>query len=76
MGLFAPCMKTGPEQGYWHLRTRLQLWLAETFFEQARYGDARQLLNEALEVARTQQRTLLVEQGERLYARLVAIKEI
>jgi len=64
------------EQGYWHLRTRLQLWLAETLFEQARYDDARQLLNEALEVARSQQRALLVEQGERLHTRLLSIKEI
>src|SRR5258706_6471807 len=64
------------EQGYWHLRTRLQLWLAETIFEQAYYNEAGKLLDEALEIARAQQRTLLVEQGERLYARLLSINEI
>ncbi len=64
------------EQGYWHLRTRLQLWLAETLFEQAHYDEAGNLLDEALEIARTQQRTLLVEQGERLHARLLSINEI
>jgi len=64
------------DQGYWHLRTRLQLWLAETFFEQARYDDARQLLEEALNIARVQERTLLVEQGEHLHTRLLSVKEI
>lgn len=63
------------EQGYWHLRTRLQLWLAETLFEQARYEEATKLLDEAMQVARSQHRTLLVEQGEQLHARLLAIRE-
>jgi tetratricopeptide (TPR) repeat protein len=63
------------DQGYWHLRTRLQLWQAETLFEQARYGEAKKLLDEAMQVARSQQRTLLVEQGERLRAQLLSIKE-
>ena len=36
---------------------------------------AEKLLEEALEVARSQQRTLLVEQGERLRAQLLSIKE-
>jgi tetratricopeptide (TPR) repeat protein len=63
------------EQGYWHLRTRLQLWLAETLFEQARYDEAGQLLHEAMEIARSQQRTLLVEQGERLHAKLLSVRE-
>jgi len=59
------------EQGYWHLRTRLQLWLAETLFEQTHYDEARNLLDEAMEIARSQQRTLLVEQGERLRVKLL-----
>lgn len=59
-------------QGYWHLRTRLQLWLAETLFDQTRYADAEKLLDEALEIARAQQRTLLVEQGEHLRTQLAA----
>jgi len=64
------------EQGYWHLRTRLQLWLAETLFEQSQYDESGKLLEEALRIARAQQRMLLVEQGERLHARLLSIKEI
>jgi tetratricopeptide (TPR) repeat protein len=63
------------EQGYWHLRARLQLWLAETLFEQAQYAEAERLLKEALAVARSQQRTLLIEQGERLQAQILALRE-
>jgi tetratricopeptide (TPR) repeat protein len=63
------------DQGYWHLRTRLQLWLAETLFEQARYDEAGKLLEEAMEVARSQQRTLLLEQGERLLVQLRSVRE-
>ena len=61
------------DQGYWHLRLRLQLWLAETLFEQAHYEEASNLLEEAIEVARSQKRTLLVEQGEKLRAQLLAL---
>ena len=63
------------DQGYWHLRTRLQLWLAETLFDQVQYEEAGKLLEEATEVARSQQRTLLAEQGERLRTQLLALKE-
>jgi predicted ATPase len=63
------------EQGYWHLRTRLQLSLAETYLDQSRYAEAETLLNESMQVARSQQRTLLIEQGERLLAKLLSQKE-
>jgi tetratricopeptide (TPR) repeat protein len=63
------------DQGYWHLRTRLQLWLAETLIDQAHYAEAAQLLDEAMQVARTQQRLLLVEQGERLHTQLLALRK-
>jgi tetratricopeptide (TPR) repeat protein len=63
------------ERGYWHLRTRLQLWLAETLFDQAHYEEAGTLLDEAMEVARAQQRMLLIEQGEQLHARLLAVRQ-
>ena len=63
------------EQGYWHLRTRLQLWLAETLFEQTDYDESAKLLAEAMRIARSQHRTLLVEQGEQLHARLLSIRE-
>jgi tetratricopeptide (TPR) repeat protein len=62
-------------QGYWHLRTRLQLWLAETYIDQSRYAEAEKLLREAMQVAQSQQRTLLIEQGERLLAKLLSMKE-
>ena len=58
------------------MRTRLQLWLAETLFEQASYDEAKKLLEETLKIARDQQRTLLVEQGEKLQARFLSKKEI
>lgn len=63
------------DQGYWHLRTRLQLWLAETLFEQSHYTEAGKILDEAMQVACSQQRTLLVEQGERLRTQLLALNE-
>jgi tetratricopeptide (TPR) repeat protein len=62
-------------QGYWHLRTRLQLWLAETYLDLSRYEEAGKLLREAADLARSQQRTLLIKQGEELLARLLSIKE-
>jgi hypothetical protein len=63
------------EQGYWHLRTRLQLWLAETLVEQNRYEEGGKLLAEAMDIARAQQRMLLVEQGERLQTKLLSVRE-
>jgi tetratricopeptide (TPR) repeat protein len=74
-GLLEAALALITDQGYWHLRTRLQLSLAETLFDLAHYAEARKLLEEALEIARSQQRTLLVEQGERLHAQLLALKE-
>jgi DNA-binding SARP family transcriptional activator len=59
-------------QGYWHLHTRLQLWLAEMLFEQSRFIEAAKPLEEALAFARAHRRTLLLVQGERLRANLLA----
>jgi DNA-binding SARP family transcriptional activator/tetratricopeptide (TPR) repeat protein len=61
------------EQGYWHLRTRLQLWLAETQVEGGSLTQAALLLDEAIATARAHQRKLLLVQGERLRARLLAM---
>jgi tetratricopeptide (TPR) repeat protein len=63
------------ERGYWHLRTRLQLWLAETLFDQVHYAEAERILAEAIEIASSQGRTLLVAQGERLSAQLHALRQ-
>lgn len=63
------------EQGYWHLRTRLQLSLAEMDLDQGLFAEAEKLLREAMEVARSQQRTLLIEHGEHLLARLLSAKQ-
>jgi DNA-binding SARP family transcriptional activator len=60
-------------QGYWHLHTRLQLWLAETLFEQSRFAEAATPLDEALVFARAHQRTLLLVQGQRLRASFLAV---
>jgi tetratricopeptide (TPR) repeat protein len=63
------------ELGYWHLHIRLQLWLAETLFEQGQYGQAAKILEEAMQVARSQRRTLLIEEGERIHVQLLSAKE-
>jgi hypothetical protein len=60
------------DQGYWHLRTRLQLWLAETLMECQRITRAAKPLEAALGTARAHHRTLLLVQGERLRAALLA----
>jgi DNA-binding SARP family transcriptional activator len=60
------------EQGYWHLRTRLQLWLAEILFEKGSFADSAKPLEEALSIARDHHRTLLLVQGDRLRASLLA----
>jgi tetratricopeptide (TPR) repeat protein len=59
-------------QGYWHLHTRLQLWLAEALFERSRFTQAAEPLDEALAFARAHKRALLLVQGERLQANLLA----
>ncbi len=60
------------EQGYWHLRTRLQLWLAEIQFEKGCFAESAIPLEEALSIARDHHRTLLLVQAERLRASLLA----
>lgn len=59
-------------QGYWHLRARLQLWMAEISFEQGLNAQARQSLDEVLSIASAQQRGLLFVQAQRLHASLLA----
>jgi DNA-binding SARP family transcriptional activator len=60
------------DQGYWHLRTRLQIWLSECLFQQLQVGQARKLIEEAVATAQAHQRTLLLVQGECVHARLLA----
>jgi DNA-binding SARP family transcriptional activator len=60
------------DQGYWHLRTRIQLWLAETLWGLGRTAAAWPHLEEALSTARAHNRALLLVQGERLRACLLA----
>jgi DNA-binding SARP family transcriptional activator/predicted ATPase len=59
-------------QGYEHLRTRILLWLAETLLLQGRRDEAEAHLSEGLEMARAQGRMLLLLQGERIHASLLA----
>jgi DNA-binding SARP family transcriptional activator len=58
--------------GYWHLRTRLLLWLAETLLQSGRIDAARSRLEAALKTADAHGRALLLLRGERLRARLLA----
>jgi DNA-binding SARP family transcriptional activator len=60
------------EQGYWHLQTRLLLWLAETLLMRGQTAEARPHLDAALTLARAHGRALLTTQAERLRARLLA----
>jgi DNA-binding SARP family transcriptional activator/predicted ATPase len=62
------------ERGYWHLRTRIQLWQAETLLQCERLAEAELPLLAALETARAHGRMLLLIQGERLHARLLATR--
>jgi tetratricopeptide (TPR) repeat protein len=59
-------------RGYWHLRARLLLWLAETLLESGRVGEAWPHLTTALETARRHGRALLQLQAGRLHGRLLA----
>jgi tetratricopeptide (TPR) repeat protein len=60
------------DQGYWHLQTRIFLWLGEIWLLRGEIDIAWQYLENALDIARTQGRALLNLQGERLRARLLA----
>jgi DNA-binding SARP family transcriptional activator len=61
------------DAGYWHLHTRLQIWLAETYFLQGRFSDAAGMIAGALDIARQHHRTLLLAQGECLQAQLLGV---
>ncbi|HEU0000984.1 MAG TPA: AAA family ATPase [Ktedonobacteraceae bacterium] len=58
------------ERGYWHLRTRLQLWLAETLLLAGQRSEAEVHLNAALTTAREHGRAHLLAQAEELMASL------
>lgn len=60
------------DRGYWHLRTRIQLWLSEILLLQGRITEAELQIEEALAIAKEHGRLLLQLQGERLHARLLA----
>ncbi len=59
-------------QGYWHLRARLQIWLAGVLLQGARVSEAWPYLESALITAREHGRALLLFQAERLKAQLLA----
>ncbi len=60
------------DQGYWHLRTRLQIWLSECLLQESQVEQARTLIEEAVATARAHQRTLLLVEGECIQAGLMA----
>lgn len=59
-------------RGYWHLRARLLIWLAETLLLAEQTGEAWPHLRAALEITQSQGRALLHLQAERLRAGLLA----
>jgi DNA-binding SARP family transcriptional activator/tetratricopeptide (TPR) repeat protein len=59
-------------QGHEHLHTRIQHWLAETWLLRGNAAEAAPYLNAALATTRTQERSLLLVQNERLHAQLLA----
>ena len=62
------------EQGYWHLRVRIQLWLAETLVLSGNFSQAELHLKTALATAQTHDRRLLLLQAKRLHAYLLAAR--
>ncbi|HEU5229142.1 MAG TPA: AAA family ATPase [Ktedonobacteraceae bacterium] len=60
------------ERGYWHLRTRIQFWLVEILLQQDKLDEAASYLEAALQTAETHGRVLLLLQGQRLRAYLLA----
>jgi DNA-binding SARP family transcriptional activator/predicted ATPase len=70
--LFADALALLEDRGYWHLQARVYLWLAEALLTRERRAEAKIALDAALDVARTHHRDLLLLQGERLHARLLA----
>ncbi|HTP09580.1 MAG TPA: AAA family ATPase [Anaerolineae bacterium] len=59
-------------QGYWHLRARLQIWLAEILLQCERVSEVWPHLESALTIAREHGRVLLLIQAERAHAQLLA----
>ncbi len=72
---FAEALSLLTERGSWHLKTRLQLWLAETHLQRGALHEAEDYLTLALATARAHRRTLLLLQAERLYAQLCATRD-
>lgn len=70
LSAFAEALALLTERGSWHLKTRLQLWLAETHLLRGMTREAECYLNLALATAHTQQRILLLLQAERLSAQI------
>ncbi len=61
-----------PGQGHWHLRARIQLWLAEIWLLRDNRAEANRYVDTAYATAMAQERSLLLIQSERARARLLA----
>ena len=72
--LFEEALALINEQGYWHLRIRIRLWLAEMFLLIGNMSEAEPHLVATLATAKEHGRALLLLQSERLYARLLAAR--
>ncbi|GHO96423.1 transcriptional activator [Reticulibacter mediterranei] len=62
------------DQGYWHLRTRIQLWLTETLLVCGSIDEAQSYLDAALHTAQRHGRLLQLLQSQRLSAHLLALQ--
>jgi DNA-binding SARP family transcriptional activator len=72
-GLLTEALMLISGRGYWHMHTRIQLWLAETLLLLDHFSEAEPLLNTALQTAQAHGRMLLLMQCQRLQARLLSI---
>jgi DNA-binding SARP family transcriptional activator len=72
--LFEEALSLISGKGYWHLRIRIQLWLTEVFLLIGHLNEAESHLDASLAIAKKHGRALLLLQGERLSARLLAAR--
>jgi DNA-binding SARP family transcriptional activator len=72
LALFQQALALTPEHGHWHLRARIEIWIAETRLARGELAEARHFIEHALQTALAQDRSLLAIHGERVKARILA----
>ncbi len=71
--LFEEALALIAGQGYWHLQSRIQIWLAETLLRRGRASEAWLHLEVALTTVHQHGRALLRIQADRVRAQLLAV---